>query len=60
MNILRVVDSQEEFNRWYKEMIAIDDSVSKEVLLLPVKATFKLEGFCGSGGIAHVFRLLLS
>ena len=40
MHIKRTVESEHVYNTWLKSMNQIDDSESKEVILLPIKHSF--------------------
>lgn len=40
MTLIKLIETEAEFNRWYKDMTKIDDTVTREVLLLPIKTVF--------------------
>lgn len=60
MHIKRTVESEKIYQSWLKSMNQIDDSESKEVILLPIKHSFEAVGLCGSSGIAKVPTILQS
>lgn len=54
MHLKRSVESEKIYTEWLKAMNQVNDSESKEVILLPLKHTFESVGMCGSSGIAKV------
>ena len=60
MHIKRTIESEKIYQTWLKSMNQIDDSESKEVILLPIKHSFEAVGLCGSSGIAKVPPILPS
>lgn len=54
MIVTKMVESEQQFNLWLKSMNKIDDSMTREVLLLPSKSTYESTGMCGSSGVVHV------
>ena len=57
MHLKRSVESERIYNEWVKSMTQVDDTETKEVILLPLKRTFESVGLCGSSGIAKVWNL---
>jgi hypothetical protein len=54
MHLKRSVENDRVYNDWLKSMNQINDSESKEVILLPLKHSFEPVGMCGSSGITRV------
>lgn len=54
MQLSRPVESEKQVETWLKEISRIDDSETREVLLLPLKNDFEKQGMCGSTGVVHV------
>lgn len=54
MHLKRSVETENIYSKWLKSMNQINDTESKEVLLLPLKHSFESVGMCGSSGIAKV------
>jgi hypothetical protein len=55
MEITKLIESEKIFNNWLKNSNKIDDSMTREVLLLPKKTVYESTGLCGSNGIVRVF-----
>jgi|JI6StandDraft_1071083.scaffolds.fasta_scaffold41178_3 hypothetical protein len=60
MHIKRSVENEKVYNEWVKAMNQINDSESKEVILLPSVYSFEPVGMCGSSGLVKVFPSSLS
>jgi hypothetical protein len=60
MHIKRSVENEKVYNEWVKAMNQINDSESKEVILLPSVYSFVPVGMCGSSGLVKVFPSSLS
>lgn len=60
MHIKRSVENEKVYNEWVKAMNQINDSESKEVILLPSVHSFEPVGMCGSSGLVKVFPSPLS
>lgn len=54
MQFNRLVYSEKVLKTWLDEITRIDDSESREILLLPEKHLFEKAGLCGSGGHVQV------
>lgn len=54
MHVKRSVENEKVYNEWVKAMTQINDSESKEVILLPDKHSFEPVGMCGSSGLVKV------
>jgi anaerobic ribonucleoside-triphosphate reductase len=54
MHLTRTIESEKTYNEWLKAMTQLDDSETKEVILLPIKHHFESVGLCGSGGLVKV------
>ncbi len=56
MEIIKLIESEQTFNRWFRQTTKIDDSVTREVLLLPKKTEYESTGMCGSSGVVRVIN----
>lgn len=56
MNFTRSVESEKSYKDWLVDIQRIDDTESREVLLLPEKHSFEKAGMCGSTGNVHVLE----
>ena len=54
MHVKRSVENEKVYAEWVKSMTQVNDSESKEVILLPLKHSFEPVGMCGSSGLVNV------
>ena len=55
MHVKRSVEAERIYKEWVKSLNQINDSESREVLLLPLKYSFESVGMCGSSGLVKVY-----
>ena len=57
MYLSRSIESEKMYQEWLKELKQVEDTETREILLIPEKHDFEPLRMCGSNGLAKVATL---